>query len=293
MEEVALSVVICTCNRPEQLERCLLGFEAAIPPGEPWEIIVVVNDTGKRSIAVVEAVARRGRLPLTYSVEPKPGLSSARNHGIARARGQILAFTDDDCLIAENWMSAILSEFASDPELSVLGGRVDLADPQTLPIAIRPFADRVRISAFPELMRRLIGCNMAMRRHIFARVGTFDIRLGSGGRLSGGDDLDFLYRALKAGMKVCYSPDVQIRHAHGRTGGDAVVRLKDGYVKGRGAFYAKHARQGDGVIMKHAFWELTGLLRSLFAETAGTDFPAGRALRLLVVGAISELWVRS
>ena len=293
MEDVALSVIICTRNRAEQLERCLLGFEAATPPCEPWEIIVVVNDNGKRSIEVVDAAVRRGRLPLTPSVEPRPGLSNARNHGIARARGLILAFTDDDCVISENWMSAILGEFASDPELGVLGGRVDLADPQTLPLTIRPFADRACISALPEIMRRLIGCNMAMRRCVVSRIGTFDARFGPGARLGASDDLDFLYRALKAGARICYSPDVQVRHAHGRTGGDAVVSLKDGYVKGRGAFYAKHARQCDGVIMKHAFWEVSSLVRNLFADAGDADFPARRALRLLVVGALSELWVRS
>ena len=119
-----LSVIVCTRDRPKQLERCLYHFEEAIAPIGDWELFVVVNDSGDRTLEVVDRFSKRRSLPLKYCFEITPGLSRARNQGITRVAGEILAFTDDDCLVSQDWMTSILNEFHKDDSLRVLAGKV-------------------------------------------------------------------------------------------------------------------------------------------------------------------------
>ena len=140
-------------------------------------------------------------------------------------------------------------------------------------------------------MERLIGCNMAFHREVFKTIGMFDTRLGAGTPTGSAEDTDIFYRAVKAHMKTCYVPEVFIRHAHGRTNGSSIQAINDNYVKGRGAFYCKHLLRGDGAILKYAYYEVLGLLKSTTISPSRTtlQYGSGRVLRKLVRGALSEL----
>jgi GT2 family glycosyltransferase len=286
-----LSVIVCTRDRPQQLERCLCSFEEAIAPKGNWELFVVVNDSGDRTLEVVNRFSRRRSLPLKHCFEATPGLSRARNHGITRAAGKILAFTDDDCLVSQSWMTSILNEFNEDDSLRILAGRVEPADPHDLPIGIRTFSDRLTISSFSQIMERLIGCNMAFRREVFKSIGMFDTRLGAGTPTGSAEDTDIFYRAVKAGIKTCYVPEVFLRHAHGRTRGSPIQAINDNYAKGRGAFYCKHLLRGDRDILRCAYHEVVGLLKSttILPWRSNSQYSSGRVLRNLALGALCEL----
>ena len=95
-------------------------------------------------------------------------------------------------------------------------------------------------------------------------------------------------------MRTCYSPNVLIRHAYNRAAGES-TRVRDNYLKGRGAFYCKHLLRGDRVILRHTYYEVAGLLKATFAHQpeARVEYPAGRALRNLAVGAFYEISGRS
>ena len=251
-----ITVIVCTADRASLLDECLDSF--AVAQGNApavWELVVVDNGVGDATRGVVERRASRGDLPIRYVAEPRRGLSRARNTGVSAARHPIVAFTDDDCRVAPDWLAEIAAAF-SNPGLGVLGGRVTLHDPADLSVSIRPFTEAAAITNFDDILSRMIGCNMAIRASVFATIGPFDARLGAGTSVHSAEDLDFFYRCLKHGVTLRYSPLPQVQHAHGRRTATAANELAKGYVAGRGAFYFKHALRGDMTALKHLYWEI-------------------------------------
>src|SRR3970040_1290089 len=117
-ERAFVSVIVPTRNRPEALERCVASLAAQVYPRECLEILVV-NDGG--------VSVPKGNLEAAASVEviavPHGGPATARNAGVARARGDILAFIDDDCVADPRWIGAMVARLAAHPDAAV-GGRV-------------------------------------------------------------------------------------------------------------------------------------------------------------------------
>jgi len=227
----SVSLVICTRDRPEQLAACLRAVSELQPP--PDEVIVVDNAP---SNGASESVVRQFPA-FRYVVEPKPGLSAARNAGIAIASGELIAFTDDDVAVAENWISRIKGGFA-DREVMALSGLMlprELVSEAQVAFQLRlkrgialPFRPITFDSTFFEDWRSrgvpcwLIGAgaNMAFRRRVFDRVGLFDERLGAGA--SGcSEDSEMWYRILAAGYRCRYDPACVVRHSHRRTVAEA------------------------------------------------------------------------
>ena len=135
---------------------------------------------------------------------------------------------------------------------------------------------------------------MAMKRDVIDALGGFDTGLGPGAKAGVGEDLDFLYRALRSGFKIVYSPDVHVFHGHGRQAKTVVDRVRKNYIAGRGGFYWKHIRSGDRYVAKLAFWEIHGTLRR--AWRAGVDGGSiGEELSVLgslLKGAVAFAWHR-
>ena len=250
--EVVISVAVCTRNRAFQLERCLRSMMTMNRDVE-WQLVVVDNGSSDNTKAVIERAAKW--LPVSYVWEGKRGLSHARNRAIAASQYPLIAFTDDDCLPAQGWLIAIIRSFASDPALAVLGGRVAPAgagDPST-GMRVHPHPEHVLTAE--RMMELMIGCNMSFRRDVFDTVGLFDAAIGSA------EDIDLMYRAIRRGRKLAYSPDVVVYHAHGRNTATEIESVSRHYVRGRGAFYWKF--MGDRRVQRIAYWELRSLLKGL------------------------------
>ncbi len=166
---------------------------------------------------------------MRYIAEPRRGLSRARNAGIAAARGQIIAFTDDDVTVTPNWLEYIKAGFA-DPLVAVVTGLVlplRLDTPAAAAFELnygglaRSFL-RVRYdrhllaSGFgeaPPVWRLGAGANMALRRSALERTGLFDERLGAGAA-GCSEDSEMLYRLLLAGGVCHYDPAAVVYHRH-------------------------------------------------------------------------------
>ncbi len=288
---IGLSVIICTRNRSSQLERCLQKFKEVQTTCHSWELIVVDNDSSDDTKAVVQKFAASAPFHVSYVFERQKGLSCARNRGVAETAGSIIAFTDDDCFIDQQWAGTIIREFSADPSLAVLGGRVEQADPDAPPVGTRAFSDRKAISSFDELFGRMIGCNMAFSRQVFTAIGGFDPLLGKGTPSGSAEDLDLLYRAFKMSLKMVYVPEAVVFHAHGRTSTSSLQRVHDEYAKGRGGFYCKHVVRGDLNIAKRAGREILSLARASLARGNGhVARPSPpRVLRNLATGALYRL----
>ncbi len=286
----SISVVICTKNRARALEECLGTFETMeVQPDVSLELIVVDNNSTDDTKAVIQNFDTQSAMNVKYVFEEKPGLGHARNAGIAAAHGEIIAFTDDDCFVDQNWLACIVKEFSSDPLLSGIGGRVELYDVRDKPVTIKTSKRRSLFSSAEHVFDCIHGCNMAFYRNVFDQIGCFDGRFGAGTLFKSAEDTDFIYRVYKNGFKMIYSPTVCVYHNHGRRTNHQVRALKNGYEIGKGAFYCKHILNRDVGILKLAYWEITTVLRllknivvgtSCFATVYCRDYISFRLLRL-------------
>jgi len=270
-----ISIVIATCNRCEHLRNVLNSLEEVTPSPEMiWEVIVVDNNSTDATHEVVNELIDQKIRNLRYLFEARQGKSFALNTGIAEAKGKIIAFVDDDAIISPGWLTLIGKEFDSDPSLAGLGGRVELYNQEDKPIAIRTSRKRFVLSraSFNARFIPIIGCNMAFAREVFEEVGGFDPKLGPGCRIAAGEDLDFLYKVCRHGLKTVYCPDIWLYHNHGRKAG-AVDDSSISYLIGRGAFYAKHSLVLDRFVVRMALRETISLVRRLITETfSGRSF---------------------
>ena len=244
-----ISVLICTRNRASSLEITLREFfRQQFSPGYDHELIVVDNASTDATAAVIAACAAKHSGVRTV-VEARLGLSHARNAALAAARGDILVFTDDDVRPSPDWLDEIFREFARDPLLGLLGGRVLLAHERLQPVSYQPSTER-REFVFPASGSFVIGASMAFRREVFERVGGFDTRLGAGKYFAGAEELDLFYRALKAGYRQLYAPNIIVHHDHGRTQIEQVCHMEFSYGKGLSAHLVKHVLRGDAVALR-------------------------------------------
>lgn len=242
-----ISLIIATRDRATSLAMALGSIEKAVFSEDlRLEIIVVDNGSTDGTCDLVKSFSNRDQQKYIYVYEPRRGKSIALNTGIRNARGRILAFTDDDCIVDINWISSIAKEFMASP-IAAVGGRVELYNATDRDISTVHHEGRERISGLGQLFPPLIiGCNMAIRKDVMYEVGFYDPLLGPGSNYGAiSEDVDIIYRIIKKGYEVIYSPDVLVLHNHGRRREDEIIDLMKGYYRGQGAFYAKHIMRMD------------------------------------------------
>jgi glycosyltransferase involved in cell wall biosynthesis len=222
----SISLIIATRDRCCQLARCLRSVRS-ISFERRWELIVVDNGSMDRTASVIREFIDSAPFPVRYLFEPKPGLGNAHNAGVAIARGTVLAFTDDDCYPAPDFLSRLWAAF-DDPQLGYVVGRIMLHDPADHPMTVnesmapRTFPGRSFLGADASIQ----GANMAFRREVLCRIGGFDPLFGPGSLVGGAEDWDAAGRASALGWKGEYRPEVVVRHHHGRKQADAPQMMK-------------------------------------------------------------------
>ena len=253
-----VSIVIATRNRIDNLRRCLGALRACeVPPGAFAEVLVVDNGCDEATRALVGGFeAASGPIVFRYLREPRRGKAFAVNSGVRQATAPILAFTDDDALVDKRWLLEIVGEFARDPELGLLAGRVDartLDDPDTAVTLVR---ERKVLNGVLSLEGQVLGCNLAIRPAILDKVKGRDTRLGPGRGLSC-EDIDFAHRVLRHGFRAVFTPDAVVYHEPGERD-----RSRE-YLRGWGAFYFKFIVVGDRAVARQAWWTVRKILGDL------------------------------
>lgn len=212
----SVTVAICTKDRPAELRRCLASCAAI--RDQVLEILVVDNGSAGDETRRVAADAN-----VRCVREETPGLSAARNRAIDEARGEIIAFTDDDCEVMRAWIPALLAPYA-DPGVGCVTGRTVIpaaatgaqrvigrnsgGSRGTAPFRVRPGdADRIFNRAIAG-----IGANMSFRRALLQQIGGFPEALRSSG-----DDVYMFVAVLRAGSSIEYAPDAVVAHHHRET----------------------------------------------------------------------------
>ncbi|MBO5831737.1 MAG: glycosyltransferase [Alistipes sp.] len=219
---IRLSLIIATYNRAEQLMVTLRSVAAQSAPASLWECIVVDNnssDNTRNRIAAFQG--EHPHLNIRYCFEGEQGLSAARNAGIRRAEGDIIAFIDDDERIVPDFITAYIELFDTQSDAMSAGGKIIAEYPTGRPRWIsryteQPIANPMDfgevVAPFPK-GRIPGGGNMAMRREVFERIGLFDTTLGrTGKRLLGGEESDLFERMASAGMSCYYVPRAVMYH---------------------------------------------------------------------------------
>lgn len=286
--EPSVSVVVCTRDRPQDLEPCLEALGALSSP--PLEILVVDNaPSDDRTRRVCE------RFPVRRVVEPVPGQSRARNRGILETRGELVAFTDDDCVVDPGWLDDLGAEL-EDSLVQALTGYVGPLELETSAQFLfeshggfdRGLERRVfhGVWANPALTAGLVGAgaNSIFRRTVFERVGLFAEDLGPGTPARAADDNDMFCRILDSGYRIAFDPARVVWHRH-RRDQEALKAILSDYGVSSSAFVARRlGRHRDlSALRILSWWWFDHFPRDVAAILSG------RPTRLPVASLASEM----
>ncbi|WP_404783286.1 glycosyltransferase [Altericista sp. CCNU0014] len=222
-----ISIVIPTYNRPHCLRHCLQSIAQIRYPSDRFEAIVV--DDGSTVPLETVTAEFQSQLPLTVVYQTNAGPATARNTGSRIAKGDYIAFTDDDCTPTPDWLAAFARQFARSPN-SLLGGQTLNMLPHNLyAVAHQEMMDYFYryYNAHPKSARFFASNNLALPARLFFDLGGFD----SSFPLAAGEDRELCDRWLHQGYVLDYVPDARVHHAHPMT-------LR--------SFWRQHFRYGQG-----------------------------------------------
>lgn len=215
-----ITIAICTWNRAKLLEQTLAEMrKLCIPAGVEWELLVVNNNCTDDTDNVL--TRHSGCLPLKVLRESRQGQCYARNHAIQAARGEIILWTDDDVIVAPDWVAEIVRAVHSWPNASYWGGKSLPLYEYKPPLWVE--ANREHLEGMlvirdlgsaeqPLGDRWPIGANMAFRRDVLLRY-PFDTQMGlKGNDQVRGDELELVSRLRRDGFWGVWVPTAQVRH---------------------------------------------------------------------------------
>jgi GT2 family glycosyltransferase len=285
-DDPLVTVVVATRDRPQSLARCL-GALAAVTYA-PFEVVVVDNAPSTReTMAVVRQ--RSGLDPrVRYVRELRPGVSCARNRGLDEARGELVAFTDDDVVVDPGWLDGVVRGFDRSPSVACVTGLVPSARLDTA--EQRYFDRRVSwaLSCTPHRYSRHTdlqvsplypyaagqfgtGANCAFRTAVLRRLGGFDEALGPGTPAGAGEDLDLFVRTILGGHEIAFEPAAIGWHHHRDELGQLRRQLFN-YGVGLAAFATKYL--SDRRTARDVLVRLPGGLRRLRGIAKRAEGPA-------------------
>jgi GT2 family glycosyltransferase len=246
------SVVVCTRDRPDNLEVALKGLASLDYP--EFELLVVDNNPGSGlTPPVVEAHGGSVRL----LDAPGRGLAIARNVAAKNAKFDLVAFTDDDVIVDSQWLKNLARGFQGDERVACVCGMVPSAEldtpaqsyfdrrvgwarncePQVFALTRPPDNDRL----FPFRVAQFgTGANFAVRRAVLLALGGFDEGMGIGSPAGGGEDIDIFVRILLAGHLLVREPSAVVWHRHRRSADELQSQIHN-YGLGLGAWITKLA----------------------------------------------------
>lgn len=298
-----VTVAICTRNRPKDLAVALRSIKHLKYP--PDEIIIIDNGCQNEVRDLVNSI-----LPdAIYLAERRLGLNFARNRALLAAKGDIIAFLDDDIKADPYWVLSIAECFAKYPEAGAVTGLIITDEIETPAQEMfeanggfgRGFSRRV----LPQDGKRLFGlkvpnvaeaigvgsgCNMAFKTSVLKQLHGFDGALDTGAPLPGGGDLDIFYRVMRAGFKLVYEPRVLVRHIHRRSREELLKQLT-GHHRSLSAFLIKTITTEHGLALKSVIlflvWRLTKTWYRLIRSFTGHDpLPFTFLVRILIANFI-------
>jgi glycosyltransferase involved in cell wall biosynthesis len=217
---VRISAVICTFNRACFLQKAISSLVDQTLSEDDYEILVVDNGSVDTTREVVLEEFRDVK-NLHYIYEPILGLSQARNTGWRKARGEYVAYLDDDAIAYDNWLERIVDVFeASEPNLGCIGGRIDpiweVPRPSWVSDRVAAFFTILDLSGTPIVSTNkqvFAGANIAFPKQVLKALGGFSVDLGrKGNKLMSCEEIMLWRRLKEAGYFGLYHPEIAVRH---------------------------------------------------------------------------------
>ena len=229
-EAVFVSVVIPVLDGERTIEGCLTAVLSGDYPAERREVLVVDNGSTDRTREIV------ARFPVRLLQEPTRGPARARNRAIESAQGDVVAFTDADCLPSTGWLRELVKPFAQ-PDVGGVAGEILPFPPRT---PAERYAARIRHLSPQRYLRRpvfpfAVTANLAFRRAVFGRVGLLDPLAPRGG-----ESTDFCTRFFRGtGQRLELAPRAVVLHRH-RSSAGALFRQNWSYGRAHAYLYRKY-----------------------------------------------------
>ena len=224
-----VSIVVCSYNAERTMRPCLESLVALDYPD--YEIIVVNDGSKDRTLEIAEDFAAHCRI----ISQPNKGLSVARNVGAEAATGEIVAYTDSDCVADPDWLTYLVAKMEEKGLTACGGPNFPPPEDSLVPaaVAVSP-GGPTHVLISDEVAEHIAGCNMAFRRDVLLTLGGFDPVYRAAG-----DDVDICWRFQDAGYRIGFSPAAVVWHFRRNTV-KAYIGQQKGYGKAEALVYAKH-----------------------------------------------------
>ncbi len=266
-----ISVAIPTCNRPNDVAQCLASLARVRYPR--WEVLIIDQSDGHETELLA---AEWGALipRIVYLPLNQKNLSAARNLAMEKATGEVLAFIDDDCTVAPDWLDNISDVFEEQPRAKLIFGEVEAGEHDHTAAFVTTAKLRHTGLLHGSLgATRLsgIGASMCLRLGS-TQHAPFDLHLGAGSQFRAGEERDYAFRLLAAGGTVAQSPQIVVTHHGARpfAGGVAASQMRS-YFYGSGACDAK--------LMRCGYWGMIAVIATMLAEHLALVRPLNALLR--------------
>jgi GT2 family glycosyltransferase len=228
-----VSVIVPVLNGEQTIRDCLISLMSMDYPQERREILVVDNGSTDRTAEIVKS------FPVYYLLEMQRGVSFVRNKGIRASRGDIVAFTDADCIVTRGWLREFVKAF-DDERIGGVAGEIIPYLPLT---PAERYAARVRHLSPQKYLSRpqlpfAVFANLGFRRDVFDQIGLLDESF-----LSAGESTDFCTRFFRrTDLKLKYAPKAVVLHRHRQTVGQ-FVKQQWNYGRSHALLYIKYRRE--------------------------------------------------
>lgn len=233
-----VSIIVPVKNCETTIEDLLSSIANLDYPRDLVEVILVDGGSSDRTIEIAS------RYPVEIIEEPGLGPGYGRMVGVKHSRGDILAFTDGDCIVPSGWLKAI-SKDLDDPSIGCVGGSILLDKRHTVGFSARYFEEsilRVMPSSYEKRIydkllpfKHLAFANLATRRDVLEAVGGIDVEFKTF------EDIDLLQRICDHGYKILFDPEVYVWHKHRQSIGGLLKQIYR-YGSGGPKFRRKHPR---------------------------------------------------
>jgi glycosyltransferase involved in cell wall biosynthesis len=199
-----ISVIIPSYNSEATIGRCLASLESQVD--SPAREVILVDSSNDCTVNIVSK--QHPKIQVIH-LDQKTDPGTARNLGIEKSRGEILAFIDSDCIADRNWLRRITEAHAS--AYRVIGGAVQNGNDKASIVAwagyLSEFREFLPTMGLREVMH-IPTCNISYKKEIFSQFGLFE------GRYYPQEDLVYNYRLWKNGEKILLDPSIRVHHVH-------------------------------------------------------------------------------
>ncbi|MDP3093083.1 MAG: glycosyltransferase [Nitrospira sp.] len=285
----SFSIVIPTYSRPEQLAVCLQACARIEYPRDRVEVIVV-DDGGTKPLDEIVA-GFHGKLTLKLLQQENSGPASARNRGASEAAGEFLAFTDDDCAPASDWLKALGRECVASPDCAVGGRTVNALTGNVYSTASQLLISYLLsfYNASPHDARFFPSGNLAFPTKQFRAVGGFDVTYPR----AAAEDRELCDRWLHLGHRMIYASEAVVYHAHALTF-RTFLRQHFHYGQGAFCFHRVRARRLQDRVKVEPLMFYINMLRYPFVSAQGVQAPLLMLLLVVtqVANAAGFFWMR-